>query len=179
MSTPSATVDRRVVSTFPMTIYRPKCPKCQETFARPPLKWNCPKCNVKVWQPYDGVAACTICGGEVGTLNRCHCHRCGHVVCSRECGQYSMILPSQGQNVEKERVCKGCAIPPDAKCPIMSGFLTKISRDAANGNKVTARNLRYFELRRNVLMYTDDRDTIWKGFFLMDSVQVSDDSEEP
>lgn len=179
MATPSSINDRRLQpDVFPMPIFRPRCPKCSETFAKPPLQWNCPNCKgdkIKTWQPYESATNCTVCGLEVATLNRRHCHRHGGVVCG-ECGQYEMFLPIRGQVNEKERVCKGCAFPsPPAT---MKGILTKISRDRSTG-KETGRNPRFFEIRRNILMYASDKKSVWKNFYNLDSCKVADDVHEP
>ena len=131
--------------------FRAKCPKCAQEYSKPPKNWDCPKCNVKTWQPDESVENCQVCTNAVAKFSRHHCRSCGLVTCTT-CTQYTTFIP-EWSTTEKQRVCKRCAVPDVPST--MQGMLQKLGqRHAFFGEKFQPR---YFELRGPVLVYGKEK----------------------
>lgn len=150
-----------------------KCPKCSTDFPKPPRNWDCPRCNVKTWQPDEGANSCEVCQGPVAKFTRHHCRSCGLVTCT-ECAKYTTIIP-EWSPTEKQRVCKRCAVPNAPA--VMEGYLQKLgAKHAIFGEKFQSR---FFELRGAVLLYSKERGAAAHGQIDLDGAKVMDVAIHP
>ena len=90
------------------THWPPRCPVCQTTADRPPIRWRCPNECGSMWQPSDHVASrmCFCCGKKVSTPT--NCRKCGRVVCG-DCGAGRTELVELGFTRGMQfPTCKSC-----------------------------------------------------------------------
>lgn len=157
-----------MTESFPAKPYPAKCLKCGDRWDKPPKNWDCPKCQVKVWQPDDDAACCQQCGAPVAKFSRHHCRQCGRVTCA-QCTQYTTVIP-EWSPTEKVRVCKGCVVPPEP--PAISGYLEKLGAKNLFGTEKF--NRRYFQLRGTALMYANDESAPFHGLIDLRNAKVMD-----
>lgn len=147
--------------------WKAKCPKCSQEFHKPPKNWDCPRCNVKTWQPDENAVSCECCGAPVAKFSRHHCRQCGRVTCA-SCTQFSAVIPEWGP--EKQRVRKACAIPNEPVA--IEGTLNKLApKRAFFGEQFQSR---HFQLRGTVLLYSRDKSTPSTGQIDLASAKVMD-----